>query len=253
MESVQISNWYECFSPDVNAAKAFYNSVFGWTSQEIPMGPDRMYPLINDGQSDFGGFVDTNNPVMKDVPAHWGSYFHTANCATTVAKVQELGGKISFGPMDIPDVGTVAGFFDCCGAHFSVHQPVNEQKTLETCPVNWQEHMGPNREGAVSFYSSLFGWGSMDMDMGDETGIYSMFLVDEIPVAGCMQVPAEAVHPNWSIYFNSNNLEETCAKVIAAGGKIVHEIKDIGQFGRIAIAADVMGAVFGIHEPPNQG
>ena len=90
----------------------------------------------------------------------------------------------------------------------------------------------------------------MDMPMGEPVGIYSMFTVGEEPVAGCMQVAAGEVPPNWTIYLHSDNLEETCSKVEANQGKILNPIMDIGQFGRIAIAMDCCGAVFGIHEPP---
>lgn len=33
-------SWVELTTTDQNAAKAFYTSLFGWTLQEFPMGPD---------------------------------------------------------------------------------------------------------------------------------------------------------------------------------------------------------------------
>lgn len=243
-------NWYEVYSPNVESATAFYQSVFGWTQDSMPMGPEMTYPMFKNGETTFAGVMDLGHPSMEGVPPHWGLYFHVESCVDAIEKVKELGGEVVYGPMDIPEIGTVAGFRDCCGAHFNVHQPLGERVDISGGAVNWVEHMGPDRESAVSFYKSLFGWGSMDMEMGEPVGIYSMFTDGEQPIAGCMQVGGEQAPPNWTIYLHSDNLETTCEKVASAGGQIIHPPMDIGQFGRIAMAVDCCGAVFGIHQPP---
>jgi predicted enzyme related to lactoylglutathione lyase len=110
--------------------------------------------------------------------------------------------------------------------------------------------MGPDREGAVSFYKSLFGWGSVDVDMGEPTGIYTMFTKGDEQLCGCMNVPSDQIPPNWTVYLHSDNLEATIEKVIAAGGQVMNPPMDVGPYGRIAIAVDCCGAVFGLHQPP---
>lgn len=247
--ATQVTNWFEVYSPNVESAKSFYSNVFGWSSDAMPMGEGE-YHMLSNGTAVFAGIMDTSSPAMEGVPPHWGTYFHTPDCAATLEKVKEMGGEVVYGPMDIPDIGTVAGFRDCCGAHSNVHQPAGEQSDISGGDVNWVEHMGPDRAKAVSFYTSLFGWGSMDMEMGEPTGTYSMFMVGETPVAGCMQVAGGEAPPNWTVYLHSSNLESTCEKVTANGGQVLHAPMDIGQFGRIAIAMDCCGAVFGIHQPP---
>ena len=245
-----VTNWFEVYSPNTESAINFYTTVFGWTKEPMPMGPDMTYWMLKSGETTFAGVMDLNHPTLEGVPPHWCLYLHTDDCAATIVKATELGATVVYGPMDIPDIGTVAGFTDCCGAHFNVHQPSGQRTDISKGPVNWVEHMGPNREGAVKFYTSLFGWGSMDMEMGEPVGTYSMFLVGETPVAGCMAVGGDQVPPNWTVYLHSDNLETTCAKVTAAGGQVMNPPMDIGQFGRIAIGADCCGAVFGIHQPP---
>ncbi len=250
--STQIINWFEVNSPNVDSAVNFYRNVFGWTKEPMPMGPDMTYWMLKSGDTVFSGVVDLNVPEMEGVPPHWGLYFHTDNCEATMAKATELGGSVVYGPMEIPDIGIVAGITDCCGAHFNVHQPAGGTASdISGGAVNWVEHMGPTRECAVNFYKSLFGWGSMDMDMGEAVGTYSMFTVGETPVAGCMNVSADQVPPNWTVYLHADDLAATCEKVTAAGGQIINPPMDIGQFGHIAIAADSCGAVFGLHQPPS--
>ncbi|HLO97016.1 MAG TPA: VOC family protein [Fimbriimonas sp.] len=242
-------NWYEVSTHNVESATNFYEAVFGWTHDSMPMG-DMTYNMLKTNDVTFAGVMDLSHPSMEGVPPNWALYFHTDNCQATMDKVKELGGEIVYGPMDIPDIGTAAGCKDCCGAYFNIHQPLGERGDLMNGGVNWVEHMGPNREKAVSFYSSLFGWGSNDMDMGEGIGIYTMFMEGAAAIGGCMEVPDPNVPPNWCIYLHSSGLEETLEKVAANGGNVIQPIMDIGQFGRIAIAADCCGAVFGIHQPP---
>jgi len=37
--------WFEHMSPDREKAQAFYQSLFGWSAQAVPMG-DTPYPMI---------------------------------------------------------------------------------------------------------------------------------------------------------------------------------------------------------------
>lgn len=248
--ATQIINWYEVYSPNVEAAKKFYEAVFGWTSDSMPMADGSTYTMLQKGESAFAGIMDLGNPAMEGVPPHWGLYFHTPDCAATIERVKSLGGHVVYGPMDIPDIGIAAGFHDSSGAHFNVHQPHGEQNDMSGSAVNWVEHMGADREKATAFYRDLFAWGSMDIPMGEPVGTYTMFMVGEEPVAGCMQVAADQMPPNWTIYLHSDHLETTLEKVTANGGQVMAPAMDIGQFGRIAIAVDNGGAVFGLHEPP---
>src|SRR3972149_82803 len=38
--------WYELGTTDVDAAKSFYGSLFGWTTMDVPMGPMGIYTLL---------------------------------------------------------------------------------------------------------------------------------------------------------------------------------------------------------------
>ena len=245
-----ITNWFEVYSPNVASAVSFYQDVFGWGTESMPMGEGQEYIMLSGNTGPFSGIMDLTTPGMEHIPPHWGLYFHTPNCQATIDKVAELGGTLVYGPMDIPGIGIVAGFKDTLGAHFNVHQPAADKPDMSGSPVNWVEHMGPDRPAAVEFYKALFGWGSMDMDMGEGVGIYSMFLDGETPSAGCMQVGAEAGPPAWMIYLHAENIGETLEKVAAAGGTVIQPSMDIGQFGHIAIVQDAGGAFVGLHQPP---
>jgi predicted enzyme related to lactoylglutathione lyase len=57
--------------------------------------------------------------IPRDVPPHWLVYFTVEDTDATLQKAQELGGRVLFGPMDIPQ-GRFAVLSDAQGAPFGV-------------------------------------------------------------------------------------------------------------------------------------
>jgi hypothetical protein len=98
---------------------------------------------------------------------------------------------------------------------------------------------------AFAFYEGLFGW---DIHPGPpEAGGYTMCLRSGRPVAGIG--PAQAppgTPPTWTTYIASAHVDDTASKVEAAGGQVLAESMDVMDVGRMAVAADPGGAVFGI-------
>ncbi|HWH19299.1 MAG TPA: VOC family protein, partial [Solirubrobacterales bacterium] len=94
---------------DVEAAKAFYGEVFGWTAAEQKIqrteaggpGPDVYIEWMLDG-NDVGGMMDIGGMLPEEVPAHWLVYFAVADADAAVEKVKASGGEVRFGPVDIP-------------------------------------------------------------------------------------------------------------------------------------------------------
>jgi uncharacterized protein len=101
---------------------------------------------------------------------------------------------------------------------------------------------------AKTFYETLFGW---DTQVGPpESGGYVMCEVGGRPVAGIgpKMGPAEAPSA-WTTYLASDDADATAAKVAAAGGHLLAEPFDVMDVGRMSVAADPGGAVFGIWQP----
>ncbi len=98
---------------------------------------------------------------------------------------------------------------------------------------------------ATTFYSTLFGW---DTEVGPpEAGGYVMCMAQGRPVAGIgpKMGPAE-VPTAWTTYLASDDVDATTSKVGAAGGAVLAEPFDVMDVGRMSVAADPGGAVFGI-------
>lgn len=109
---------------DVEGAKAFYRSVFGWETLRLD-GDVEMWRLAGYGdflaqsdpelrqrQADSGaapeGFADvvaTLNPIADDQPGvrpHWSVTFGVDDADATARRAAELGGRVEVAPFDAP-------------------------------------------------------------------------------------------------------------------------------------------------------
>jgi uncharacterized protein len=116
-------NFNDLNTRDVEGAKAFYDSVFGWTTVDVGGGTEmwalpgygdhleRDNPGMRENMAEMGapkGFEDvvaSLNPIPGDqpgTPAHWGVTFAVDDADAAAAKAAELGGKVIVPPFDAP-------------------------------------------------------------------------------------------------------------------------------------------------------
>jgi predicted enzyme related to lactoylglutathione lyase len=137
---------------DVDGAKSFYSSVFGWTTLALDGGPE-LWTLPG-----FGDFLERDNPDLRkqmaeagapdgfedvvasiapipdnqpDTPAHWSVIFAVDDADTTAAKATELGGTVIVQPFDAPWV-RVTVIADPQGATFIASKFVPENMDLKS-------------------------------------------------------------------------------------------------------------------------
>jgi uncharacterized protein len=137
---------------EVDGAKSFYGSVFGWTTRSLDGGtemwtlpgygdhlerdnPDLRKQMAEaDAPKGFEDVVASINPIaddQPDTPAHWSVTFAVDDADATAAKATELGGKVIVPPFDAPWVRmTVIG--DPQGATFIASKYVPENRDLAT-------------------------------------------------------------------------------------------------------------------------
>src|SRR3954447_10972151 len=84
--------WADLGTPDAAAATRFYTSLFGWTAEDRPMGPDGFYTVLYaDGRSVAALYRQEAAP--HGAP-HWLSYVSVASATATAARAQTLGGLL---------------------------------------------------------------------------------------------------------------------------------------------------------------
>ena len=133
---------------DVDGAKSFYGSVFGWTTLAIDAGEmwtlpgygdhlERDNPGLRKQMAEMGGPVGFEDVVASiipipdepDTPPHWSVTFAVDDADATAAKATELGGRVIVPPSDAPwSRLTVIG--DPQGATFIASKFVPENKDV---------------------------------------------------------------------------------------------------------------------------
>jgi len=110
----------------------------------------------------------------------------------------------------------------------------------------WVDLVVPDRKRALAFYGALFGW--VYEEGTEETGFYTLAKLDGRNLAGLMQVmPGQESMPAvWTTYLAVSDADKTAAAIVEAGGTISSAPMDVMDLGRMAIAEDPGGAVFGI-------
>jgi len=115
--------WNEVLTRDAAADRAFYPAVFGWDAGKpgFEGAPESYVVWAVDGHAVGGMMQMTDEYFPAEVPAHWSVCFAVADVDAVADKVRELGGTVTYGPMDMP-IGRFAGIVDPQGASFSVMQ-----------------------------------------------------------------------------------------------------------------------------------
>lgn len=109
----------------------------------------------------------------------------------------------------------------------------------------WVDLGSNDLEASKAFYSQLFGWNPL-VDPDPQYGGYAMCHLGEDAVAGLGPVMSPDQPVVWTSYLAADSTDATVAAVRANGGTVLAEPFDIGAQGRMAIAADPTGGVFGI-------
>lgn len=112
--------WDEFLAADVEAAKAYYTEVFGWTTEAMDMGGAGTYTLFKRDGERVAGLM--KNPAEK-APPHWLTYIATGDVDATIEQASALGATVYAPAMDIPGVGRFAVLGDPGGAAFGILQP----------------------------------------------------------------------------------------------------------------------------------
>jgi uncharacterized protein len=252
--------WYELMTPDLDAAKAFYDAVVGWNIEAQSQFPNG-YRMI--GRSD-GGFAGGVLPLNDEMQQHgarptWLGYLYVDDVDATAAAVERAGGKTFMAPFDIPNIGRVAMVADPSGAPFYIMKPIPPEGQPDAQSdvfsvdqpqrVRWNELSTTDPEGAVDFYRGQFGWGQEgDMDMG-EMGKYRFIQNGPTTIGAIMQKPPQLPVSLWTYYVGVDDIDRAVGAIRSGGGQVLNGPMEIpgGEFALNAM--DPQGAPFGLVGP----
>jgi predicted enzyme related to lactoylglutathione lyase len=242
--------WIELGTTDQAAAKNFYGSIFGWTPNDMPMGPGAFYTIFRlDGRDAAAGYTLRPDQVAQHVPPHWMLYIQVDKVDASAAKVPQLGGKVIVAPFDVMDAGRMAVIADPAGAYFCLWQ-ANRSTGTQIAQVHgtlcWADLSTPDPERAKAFYSGLFGWQLM-VGEKDTSGYLHIkngeHFIGGVPPAAHRQ---PGVPPHWLAYFQVDDVDATANKAKEMGAKLFLPPMSMEGVGRMSVIADPQGAVFAI-------
>jgi len=112
-------SWHELATSDHGAAFDFYSKLFGWRETEsMDMGEMGVYQMYGQTERSLGGMF--NKPPEMPVP-FWLYYIKVPDVEQSVKQVEEMGGQVVNGPMEVPGGDKVAQCVDPQGAMFAIH------------------------------------------------------------------------------------------------------------------------------------
>ena len=119
--------WNELMTKDQAKATSFYTKLFGYDTDDMPIGGDGIYKILKVGEKGVGGIFNMAGPEFEHVPSHWMPYIGTDNVDAMAEKTKTLGGQIIHGPADIPNnMGRFVVIKDPTGAVISFYQPAKQ-------------------------------------------------------------------------------------------------------------------------------
>src|SRR3954454_21721340 len=110
----------------------------------------------------------------------------------------------------------------------------------------WADVAVPDVDEALAFYAAVLGW-TFDAVVGDEGGL-------RVGAVGGRAAGAVAPLPHgeaagWTLYLASDDAAAAEDLVGEHGGTVLLPTRGVGDLGRLFVAADPSGAVFGVWEP----
>jgi predicted enzyme related to lactoylglutathione lyase len=115
--------WMELMTTDAAKALSFYESVFGYSHQEMNMGTHDYFMLLKENLP-RAGLMKHPQPNM---PSFWMPYVCVAGCDASAAKAKELGANVVVPPADIPGVGRFSVIIDPLGAGLGILQSLQSK------------------------------------------------------------------------------------------------------------------------------
>jgi predicted enzyme related to lactoylglutathione lyase len=240
-------SWVDLAVDDVDRALAFYSELFGWECAKGAAETGYYTQCLVDGHAAAG--IGAKVQGMESVPSMWTTYIAVDDADASAGAITSAGGVLAAEPIDVMEYGRMAIGLDPNQAAFGIWQAYEMAGAgivNQPGAVTWNENMSRDFEASKAFYTTVFGYGVDDMSGNGFT--YATLTLDDRPVAGIGELPAEApaeVPAMWTTYFSTADTDATVARALELGGSGITEAADT-PFGRMATLRGPEGEVFAV-------
>ncbi len=242
-------SWTDLTTTDQEAAKAFYEELFGWETTDSPIGDGIYYTMASIAGQDVAAISPQPQQQREaGVPPSWNSYITVDSADQALERAAQLGATVHAPAFDVMDVGRMGVVQDPQGAFFLVWEPKTHiGASLVNAPgaLSWNELATPDMDASAQFYGDLFGWKIAPME-GVGMPYMTIQNQDAHGNGGIRPVMPPGTPPHWLVYFGTDDIEASSIKATELGGTELVGPTDIGV-GKIAVVQDPQGAVFALY------
>jgi predicted enzyme related to lactoylglutathione lyase len=112
-------SWHELATSDYKAAADFYRALFRWEHvSDYDMGEMGIYRMFGQRGETYGGMFNRKDTTP---PPNWLPYMRVNDVKSAAGQVQQAGGTVINGPMEVPGGDWIAQCLDPQGAAFALH------------------------------------------------------------------------------------------------------------------------------------
>lgn len=244
-----VPSWTDVTVPDLDAGKAFYGGLFGWSFQTMSEEMGR-YTLCEINGWRVAGMMPAG--AESGHPPRWSVYLATDDADATASAVSAAGGSVLMGPQDVPGEGRMLYAADPTGAtvgFWQAGQHSGAQLVAEPGAMVWQQLATRDPQRSDDFYRAVFGYDVQPMDgqVSDE----ATYSIAGSRVASRLRMTEEwpaDLGAHWMTYFAVSDTDMTAEQARVLGGSAVYGPVD-SPYGRFATLLDPFGASFSVIVP----
>ncbi len=239
--------WFENLSNDIAKARAFYEKLFGWNTESMPIPGGGAYHVIHNGASGIGGYAE----APAGAPSQWLSYLSVADVDASYKAAIAAGAKSLMAPFDYGAAGRAATIADPTGAVFALWKGAQgdpaDSDTVATGGWYWNELTTQDDAAALAFYEKVFDFSHDAMPMPQ--GTYNILKQGDKMRAGLFKAMDASMPTMWLQYVKVADCDASAEKAQGLGARIVVPPSDIPNVGRFSMFIDPQGAALAIMKP----
>jgi predicted enzyme related to lactoylglutathione lyase len=241
--------WHDLVTQDLEGAKKFYGSLFGWTFKDYETERAKYSLASLDGRP-VAGIL---RPAKTDINnSQWLPYFSVDDVDATAKAATAAGARVQVEPLDIKGRGRAALLVDPEGAPFAVLRLTGGDPEPRAEPALngwlWIDLWTRDAEKAQSFYGKLFGF-----DLKSFAAVSKSYRVWEREgrhFGGIIPIPVPDVSPNWLPLLRVASAPDTVSKAEQLGGRVILAPRADIRGGSAGIIADPSGGAVAVQEWP---
>ena len=240
--------WNGVVSRDPERATAFYEATIGWSAFEHTFEDGSGGTLL---EADGVPRAHLREPEMEGEGDHWVSYLRVADVDATTDASSAAGGRVLIPPTDIPP-GRFSMVAGPTGVPLCFYHEADEETASHPPPgpgsVTWTELHSTDVEADLEWLKASVGFevGEMPIPGG---GTYYLLASGGVNRGGVVAAFNDDVAARWLTWVHVEDVDAALERGSGHGGRAITDPSDYPDVGRMAIAADPTGGVFGMMTP----